>query len=881
MSWLKRATHRDEMETKLHKELQFHLDEHAKELTAQGYSPEEARRRARLEIGGPEIVKESCRDARGTQWLHDLGQDVRYALRILRKKPSFAAIALITLALGTGATTVMFTLVNGVLLKPLPYPNPERLVAVRGFTPTFNTAVFGEQFLAYPDFLDCKNSVKSLDMAGTVFNGGIVSKPEPADYENSLEITGNLFSVLGIPLYRGRSFLPEEDRPGGAPVAVISYTLWQSHFAGSDSAIGQSMSFDGTQYTIVGVAPPRFLAEQGPLDVFIPLAQDNAAFLKKRGPHPVQVFARLKPGATLAQAQTEFTVEARGLAQQFPDTNKDRTFLVKALRPDVSDVSATLWLLLGAVSLVLLIACANIASLLLARSISREREFGMRVALGAGRGRLVRQCLTESMVLGLGGGILGAIVAALGIKPFITYWPGSLPRAAEVSLDWRVMLFALGISLLCGLFFGLAPALRVPTRNLETTLRSSSRSVTSGARRLHSVFVISEIAIALVLLASAGMMGRTLLRLAKLDPGINIHNVLTSRVALSEATLSNTARTRAAWQEIINRMEHVPGVVAAAVVDTVPMREGNNQVGYWTSANLPTDDKQPLTNATCVTPDYMKVMRLTLREGRFFTDQDRIGSAPVVVIDDVMARNAFGNADPIGRNLWLGLGNDPLRVIGVVGHVRYWGLAADDQAKVRDESYYAFAQLPDPLVKRWSQLMSVVVRTSVPPRSIVEAVRGEVRGATGDQVLYQTGTMEEFEAASIAQQRFLLLLFGIFAGLALLLACIGIYGVLSYLTGQRTPEIGVRMALGATASRVVRMVLGESLWIISAGAALGILGAYAAGRVLIRSVDGMRSVEPATFALMVIVLVAAALAASYVPARRASKVDPITALRQE
>ena len=603
--------------------------------------------------------------------------------------------------------------------------------------------------------------------------------------------------------------------------------------------------------------------------------------MRNRGPHPVTVIARMRPGATLGQVQAELATIGPRLADQYPDTNKGRSFVAAPLRPDVEDVQSTLWLLLGAVSLVLLIACVNVASLLLARAVSRDRELAMRVALGAGRGRLVRQCLTESAVLGISGGVLGILLAAIGLRPFVAFWPGSLPRAEEVQLDWHVLLFAMGVSLFSGVLFGLAPALRAPARELEQTLRAGARTVTGSSRRLHGGFVISEIALSVVLLVAAGMLGRTLLRLSSLNPGVNIRNALVMRMALSPDTLASPAKIRTAWQDVLERARRVPGVEAVTMVDTVPMRQGNNQIGYWMTPVRPPENQQPVVLATSVTPDYLKVMGIRLLSGRFFDEHDRTGNHSVAVIDDVMSRQAFGGQEPLGKQLWIDMGSDPVTVVGVVGHVRHWGLAGDDQAKVRAQLYYPFAQVPDGLLRRWSELMSIAVRTGIPPLNVVESLRREVRGATNDQVLYEVRTMEQLASDSLARQRFLLFLFGIFAGLALLLACIGIYGVLSYLTGQRVPEMGVRMALGASAGDVMWLVLRQSLGMIFMGVAVGTFAALAAGRLLERLVEGMRPTGPSTFAIMIPILVVAALVASFVPARRASRVEPMRALRQE
>jgi predicted permease len=881
MTWLTRVWRRTKMEEQLEKELRFHLDQHAADLIAHGYHPDEARREARIALGGPEQVKEECRDARGTRWLEDFWRDFRYALRTLRQKPGFAAVALSTLALGIGATTVMFTVINGVLLKPLPFPDPSRLVAVHGHSETWNVTAYGQQNLAYLDFLDCQREDRSLTIAGFIYDSATMSEPGEAEHVEEFDASSNLFSVVGVPLFRGRAFLPEEDRPGGTPVAILGYSLWQRKFGGNPAALGSSLVLDDKRYTVVGIARAGFrLGEEA--DVYTPMGQNTASYMQRRGPHPVTTIARLRPGAALLQAQADLAVIGRHLAEQYPDTNKDRGFVAQPLRPDVGGVRSTLWLLLGAVGLVLLIACANVASLLLARAVSRDRELSMRAALGASRSRLMRQCMTESAVLGLAGGALGVLLATIGIRPFLTFWPGSLPRAEEVQLDWLVLLFALAASLGSGFLFGLAPALRFGARKLEQTLRAGGRTLAGSSRHLHGAFVVSEIALAVVLLVAAAMLGRTLLHLSALDPGLNIQNVLVTRMALSPATLASPGQIRAAWQDVLDRARRVPGVQSVTIVDTVPMRQGNNQLGYWTTAAVPPENQLPLALATSVMPDYLKVMGIPLLKGRFFNDHDRMDNELVIVIDSVLAQHAFGGQEPVGKRLWVpDMGPSPVRVVGVVGHVRHWGLAGDDQSQVRAQFYYPFAQVPDSLLRRWSELMSLAVRTSVAPLSVVEPLRREVRGAANDQVIYEVRTMDQLASDSIARQRFLLLLFGIFAGFALLLACIGIYGVLAYLTGQRVPEIGVRMALGATAHDVMRMVLRQSLEMIFVGVAIGTAAALAAARELRGLVEGMQPTEASAFAIMIPLLVMAALVASFVPARRASRVDPMRALRQQ
>jgi len=879
MNWWNRFRRRQQIDEKLEKELAFHLEEHTSELIAQGYEPNEARRRARLDLGGPEQVKEDCRDARGTRWLEDLLQDFRYALRMLRKNPGFAAVALLTLALGTGATTVMFTVVNGVLLKPLSYPEPDRLVALHG-----KVQQFGEPWgFSYPDFLDYQSQGQAVGpMAAWTYGGGTISEAAAAEYVEGREISSELFSVLGVPLVRGRAFSRDEDRLGAAPVAIISYSLWQRAYGGRPDAIGGSLTFEGKSYAIVGIAPPNFRLEDA-ADVFTPIGQNVEPRMQNRRAAFIHVLARLAPGLTPAQAQTQLSLIASRLAKEYPDADADRGVAPHPLQGDlVGDTRPTLLLLLGAVSLVLLIACVNVASLLLARAVSREKELALRVALGAGRGRLIRQCLTESGALGLAGGTLGVLFAFAGLQPFLAKWPGGLPRAEDVQLDWRVLLFAVGTSLLCGFLFGLAPALRAPSRQLEESLKGRMRTVAGSSRRLHAGFVIAEIGLAVVLLVSAGMLGRTVLRLATLNPGVRVENVLTARVALSPGALKDAATMRAAWQEVQDSARSVPGVQSVALTDIVPMRVGENNLPYWASPVPPPNNQTPVALASGVTPDYLNVMGIPLRQGRFFNDDDRIGHPLVVVIDEVLAQHAFGHEDAVGKPLWIpSISKDPVQIVGVVGHVRHWGLAGDDQSRVRDQIYYSFAQVPDPLLHLFSSFMSITIRTNVPPLNLVESLQRNLRGVANDQVLYDVRTMEQLVNDSLSTQRFLLVIFFVFAAVALLLACIGIYGVLAYLMTQRVPEIGVRMALGATAGNVMWLVMRQSIAMILAGVGFGTIAALAAGRSLEHSVEGMRQIEPSSFAVMIPVLVAAALLASFIPARRASRIDPISALRQD
>jgi predicted permease len=874
-----RLFQRKRVEEQLDKELRFHLDEHAADLIAKGHTSEEAARAARLALGGPEYVKETCRDVRGTRWLDDALQDGRYAWRALWQRPSFAAATLCTLALGIGATTVMFTVLDGVLLKPLPYPDAERLIAVWS-----RTEKYGDGWaVSYPNFRDTRLQARTLGpLAAWTYGGGTIGQPGDTEYVDGRQISSELFSVFNVRLQQGRPFLLDEDKPGGARVVILSYELWQRRFGGKPAAIGLSLLLDGNPYTVVGVAPDGFELD-GRASVFIPLGQNAEPRLQNRQASFIHVVARVREGVTPVQAQSELSIIAQRLAAQYPDANAGRGFLLQPLLQErVGDVRPMLWLLLGAVSLVLLIASVNVASLLLARAVSRERELAMRAALGASRGRLVRQCLTESAMLGLLGGALGVCLASVAIRPFVLLWPGSLPRADEVQLDWRVLLFAVVVSLLTSVLFGLAPALRAPARRLEQELRGGGRTIAGTARRLHSGFVMAEIALAMVLLVAAGLLGRTMLRLSSSDPGIDIHGLVTSRVALAPAVLQSPAQMRAAWRDVLDRAGRSPGIQSVALSDIIPMRLGQNALGYWTTPAPPPADQMPIALASCVTPDYLQVVRLPLRHGRFFDEHDVADVEQVVVIDEVLAQHAFPNQDAVGQRLFIqAMGRDPVRVVGVVGHVRHWGLADDDRSQVRDQLYYPFAQVPDRLLRLFSSFMSMTVRTNVPPSNVIEPLRRELRAAAGGHTLYDIRTMEQLASGSLGRQRFLMTLFGIFAAVALLLACIGIYGVLAYVTGQRVPEFGVRMALGATARDVMQLVLGQSLWMIFAGAGVGLAIAFVVARLIERLVAGVRSTEPLTFAVMISVLVTAALLASAIPARRAGRISPMRALRQE
>jgi predicted permease len=820
-----------------------------------------------------EQENESCLEARGAEWLRDFFQDLRYALRSLRLRPGFTVVALLTLGLGIGITTVMFTIANGVLLKPLPYREPERLVSLH------EEIGSNRRSLSYTSFQEVKQEIRTLGpMAAWRYNRGVVSAPGAAEYVGGRQISAGLFALFGVQLPHGREFSAEDDRPGSAPVAIISQRLWRNRYQGNPGAIGQRLILDGKSYTLVGVAPANFGLD-GDVDVYIPLGQDTSESMRNRDMHlQMSVLARLRPGVSMELVRSELKAISHRSAERYPKSIKPSFTSVPLQSEMVENVQSTLGILLGAVMLVLLIGCANLASLLLVRAAAREREVAMRIALGAGRGRLIRQCLTESSVLALLGGALGVALAAAGIRPFLALWPGGLLRAEEIQLDWRVLLFALVISLISSLLFGLAPALRAPTIALEQALRVGSR-MTCGPRKLHTAFIASEIAITIVLLVSAGMLGRTLIHFSRLDPGFDGHNVLTAQVNLSSSVRADPAKIHAAWQEILEGLKQMQGVDSVGVTDILPLSGGSDVVGYWTSLTPPPPEKVPMSLLSAVSPDYMKAMRITLRQGRFISAQDRLGSEPVAVIDEVLAKRSFPGQDAVGRYIRVMM-LGPVRVVGVVAHVRHWGLNESDNAVVREQIYFPFAQIPDRYMRVMTAGLYLVIRTSVPPMSLVDAVQQQVQSYANDQVIYKLQPMETIMRGTLAQHRFLLALFGVFAGLALLLAGIGIYGVISYMTRRRMQEFGIRMALGAKAGDVVRLALKQSVWMIAAGVIIGSAASMMASQALTAAI-GIPTDDPLTFILMVALLVLIALIASFIPARRACRANPASVLRQE
>ena len=805
-------------------------------------------------------------------------QDVRYGLRMLAKSPGFTAVALLALALGIGANTAIFSVVNGVLLRPLPYPEPGRLMKIYEKSPDFS-----QSSVSYPDFLDWQREVRSFTgMAayrGNDFN--FTGSGQPEHLRGSL-VSATLLPVLGVNPLLGRNFLPQEDQQGSSGVVMLTYGLWKKRFGGDPNILGKTMTLNAKNYTVIAVLPSDFRF-RGQAELYVPLGQWDFVGLRDRENHPgLDVVARLRPGVTLAAAQAEMTSIARALAQKYPKTNAGEGATVVGMKDDmVGYIRPTLLLLLGAVGFVLLIACANVANLLLARSSARSREFAIRAALGAGRPRVVRQLLTESVLLALGGALLGMLLASWGTRLALAAVPNTLPRSQEIGLDSSVLLFTLLVSILTGIVFGLAPAFHSSRVNPQESLKEGARSSGGGRHRAEGIFVVVEVGLAVVLLAGAGLMMQSIWRLFRVDTGFDPHHVLTTDVALSPSVMASPAGIRLAYRQLLDRVSSIPGVKSASLTSLVPLSGDDSEIPFWSGEGpQPAPDRTSSALFYIVTSDYLRVMGVPLKEGRFFTDHDRLGSALVVVIDEVMAKHLFPGQDAVGKQFSLPI-LGPVQVVGVAGHVKHWGLDSDDTAKIRDEFYFPLLQIPDKFMSGTVTGLTLVVRTAPDPLSLVSAVRAQVAGPTGDQPIFDVASMEEVISDSLVERRFTMLLLVIFASVAVAMAAVGIYGVMSYAVSRRTHELGVRIALGASRHEILRLVVREGITLAVTGTAVGLAAAFALTRFMASLLYGVRPADPATFGAVSLLLVGIALLACYVPAWRATRVDPLVALRYE
>jgi predicted permease len=818
---------------------------------------------------------------RRANWIQGLLQDLRYAVRMLRQNPGFAAIAVLTLALGIGANTALFSVVNGVLLNPLAYPQSGQLVAVYGKTTGFDQAPIN-----YLNFLDWQRDTKTFSSLAIYRNQDYnFIGTEEAERLSGYMVSADFFPTLGVTPILGRTFLADDDHPGAAPVAILGGGFWQRKYGSSLEIAGKSMTLNGTSYTVVGVIPAGFTFYGHDRDVYTPIGQwTDTSFRDRRVDVSAHGVGRLKAGVTLAQAKADMDGIAQNLAAAYPEADKAVGITLVSMKQDiVGNVQPFLIVLLAAVGFLLLIACANVANLLLARSMGRSQEFAIRAALGASQMRVIRQLLTESMVLAGLGGVLGLLLAVWGTKAVLGSLPGALPRANEVSLDARVLLFTMALSLFAGIVFGLAPALKTSRVHLQEILKESGRGLSAARHRLQGVFVAVEVAMALVLLVGAGLMVRSLAALWRVNPGFNPSHAITFNLSLPAGPTTSSAETRARLRHFDDKMRNIPGVRAVSVtLGSRPMIH-NSSLPFWIEGQPKPANFQDMPQAMfyLVEAGFQQAMGVTLQRGRFITPQDDEHAPVVVDIDDIFARTYFPRENPIGKRINLGGFNVQAEIVGVVGHIKQWGLDADAKSAIEAQFDYPFMQLPEKLMPLAADAVAVVLRTEGDPTAVMGAVRGAVKEIDAREVVYNVQTMDEVVSNSFAARRLSMILLGAFAALALALACVGIYGVISYLAGQRTHEIGVRMALGAQRGDVLRLVIGHGARMALIGVAVGIGAALALTRLMANQLFGVSAHDPLTYAGVGLLLMIVAIAACYIPARRATHVDPMVALRHE
>ena len=817
--------------------------------------------------------------------MNGLIQDLRYGLRQLRKNPGFTAVAVITLSLGIGVNTILFSIVNGVLLNPLPFHQAEQLVALGENKPNFQNGS-----ISYPIFRDWRKDNSAFSsMALTRTYAFTLTGIGDAEQLDGDLVSSDFFPLLGIKPVIGRTFTAEEEPVGAAPVALISEGLWQRKFSSSPEVLGANVTLDGRAYSVVGVIPASFrLAvpsfREG--QVYVPIGQwTNPALLNRGAGLGFHGLARLKPGVSIEQARADMDRITRNLAAAYPDSDRGISANLAPLKQRmVGFVKPLLLVLLAAVGFVLLIACVNVANLMLARSTARTREFAVRAALGARRLDVIRQLLAESVLLAFISGVLGVLAAAWGTRAALRILPTAIPRSEEIGLDANVLLFTMAISLATGILFGLTPALRLSRQGLNETLKEGGRIGSGTRHRAQDFFVVTEMATALVLMIGAGLMIRSLVRLWQADPGFDPHNVLNFGISLPPSMLTASPDAiRSAFRELDSKLASIPGVQAVSQTwESLPMGGDDEQL-FWFEGQPKPANQNDMNWAIdyVVGPDYLNVMRIPLRRGRFFTRQDGEHSTRVVVVDDVFAKKYFANRDPIGGQIHLNSSDQVAEIVGVVGHVKQWGLDADDTQSLRAQLYIPWMQMPDEYVARAPSGAGMVVRSARPDAALSDLIRRASAQMSNQQVIYGTQTMDHLISDSLATQRFSMILLAAFAALALVLASVGIYGVVSYVVGQRAHEIGIRMALGAERSHILRLVLAGGGKLASAGVASGCVAGLGLTRLMNSLLYGVRASDPLTFATVAIVLTSVALAACYIPARRAAKVDPMVALRYE
>jgi predicted permease len=878
MSWLKQWLSRRRLYSDLSAEIQAHLDEKTDELVATGMSKQGAREAARREFGNSTLLEENGREVWRWAVVEDLLRDLRFGVRMLRKNPGFTASVVLTLALGIGVNTAIFSVINAALLRPLPYPEPDRIVSLY---------LLNEQkqddTMAPADFLDFARTNTSFShlAAYREIPLNLSGQGEPERVKGAM-VTSDFFSVFGVDALRGRTISQQIEHPGAASVAVIGFGLWQRKFGGDSSIIGKAANIDGEMRTIVGVMPQGFSFPAGTelwtssRFAMIPhplKPQEDPSAL--RDIHYFDVVGRLNPNLTMTQATAETDAIARRLKQQYGDEEEAAGARVISLRQDlVGETRPALLILLGAVALVLLIACANVANIVLARGATRQQEIAIRRTLGADRATILRQLLIEAMLLAICGGALGGLLAQGAMGPLRRLVPASMVAGTPITLDVRVLTFAGIATLLSGLLFGVVPGLRLSNWTTGDRLKEGGRGSNSsrGARTTRQALVVSEIALATILLIAAGLLIRSFSRLLAVSTGFQPDRVLSLELSLPQARYNSTAARAAFMKSVLGHADDLPGIEFAGAVSRLPLNPGNSTRSLDIQGR--TAEKDELSPDYLVaSPAYFQTMGIPLRSGRAFTDRDSETGAPVAIVSEAMADYFWPGRDPLGQRVRISNGNDQepwSEVVGVVGDIRQHHL----ERNPRPALYVPYAQDPWPFV-------ALVVRTKVDPASVASSVQSAVHAVDPDQPVYDVRTMKEVESVSVAPERLQLVLLGLFAILALTLACMGIYGVMAYFVAQRTREIGVRMALGAQTRDVIGMVVGEGLRMALLGAAVGLLGSVFLMRVMSGLLFGVTPRDPLTFCGVAAILTGVALAACYVPARRATVLDPVVALRYE
>lgn len=860
-------------------EVQHFVDQAAAEFVAGGLSPEEARRAAKVEVGTVDVVREQVRESGWENVVASFLADLRFGLRMLRKSPGFTAVAILTLALGIGANTAIFSIVDAVLLQSFPYPNPDQLVLMFDVPLKQPDALGG---ISYRDFTECREQNRVFsEMAGNSFHDLTLTGVGEPSIVNTADVTPEIFPLLDARPLAGRALLPEDGKQGAAPVAVVSENLWRSRYSSNPGLVGRSITLDMRSFTVVGILPASFRYPDGAprQDVWIPISQDPlfGPLLLQPGAPVLSGIGRLRPGVSLAQAQAEMKALSARLAKQFPTQDSGLAIRIVPYRQFVvGEVKPALLILLGAVGLVLLIACANVANLLLSRATSRSREIAVRIALGAGHARIVRQLLTENALLGLLGGVAGVLLAVWSVWSLRTFLPPDVTRISPIHVGGSVLVFALLLSLASALAFGLAPALLATPSNLQANIKEGgARSGQRSGQRMRSFLAVAEVSLAMVLLVAGGLLMRSFALVTSVNPGFDPKNVIEAEVSLPQFQYSTPQQWTAFSNELLERLHAQPGLRDSALGGPLPMdRQGEANFGFTIVGDPPLPPGKPTTaDWATVSPDYFRVMRIPLLQGRFFSEQDSPSNPNVAIISATLAQRYFSNQDPVGRHMRFGFpphGNVSREIVGVVGDVRDVTLSR----KPDPQMYVPFAQAP-----LWGA--EVVVRSSLSASSVTAGIRGAVHSIDKDLPVTDVQYFPDVLGQSVSRERFRTFLLGSFSGIALILAAIGIFGVISYSASQRTHEIGIRMALGAQQRDVLRLIVGQGARLALFGLGVGVVAALLLTRLMAGMLYGVSATDPMTFGAVAVVLVGVAVTACYIPARRAMRVDPVVALRYE